>query len=148
MTKNQNTYVKLQIEKDQNSGGLALNVRFDKNAPNFNVEKDTISWSPTLEEIDFVNEAFDMIGRSMGHPSSSRASTPPSPSTPTTTPPQNYPQPEEAPPSEPKAQEIQDPTAQYNPEETGGDDGLLVQANEEDIVEKVLKQKKKGRWRS
>ena len=98
MTKNQNTYVKLQIEKDQNSGGLALNVRFDKNAPNFNVEKDTISWSPTLEEIDFVNEAFDMIGRSMGHPSSSRASTPPSPSTPTTTPPQNYPQPEEAPP--------------------------------------------------
>jgi len=61
MDKNENIYVKLQIEKDNQSGGLTLGIYFDRNAPNFSTEKNTVSWSPTLEEIDFITETFEMI---------------------------------------------------------------------------------------
>ena len=61
MGKNGNIFVKLHIEKDRNSGELTLNVCFDKDTPNFFKDKDAISWCPTIEEIDFVNEAFEMI---------------------------------------------------------------------------------------
>jgi len=61
MDKKDNIFVKLQIEKDTQSGGLTLGIYFDRNAPNLSTEKDTISWSPTLEEIDFITETFEMI---------------------------------------------------------------------------------------
>lgn len=61
MNKNNNIFVKIQIEKDKNSGDLALSVRFDKDTPNFFKDKDAVSWCPTLEEINFVNEAFEMV---------------------------------------------------------------------------------------
>jgi hypothetical protein len=61
MDKKDNIFVKLQIEKDTQSGGLTLGIYFDRNAPNFSTERNTISWSPTLEEIDFITETFEMI---------------------------------------------------------------------------------------
>lgn len=61
MRKNDNVFVKLQIEKDRNSGELALNVHFDADTPNFYTDKNVISWFPTIEEMNFVNEAFEMI---------------------------------------------------------------------------------------
>ena len=63
MKKNENIHVKLQIEKDRNSGKLTLNVHFDKDTPNFYTDKNVLSWSPTIEEIGFVNEAFEMISK-------------------------------------------------------------------------------------
>ena len=63
MKKNENIHVKLQIEKDRNSGKLTLNVHFDKDTPNFYTDKNVLSWCPTIEEIDFVNEAFEMISK-------------------------------------------------------------------------------------
>ena len=61
MKRPDNIYVSLQLDKDQASGELVLNIQFDKNAPNFFTEKGTISWYPTTEELDFVSEAFDAI---------------------------------------------------------------------------------------
>ncbi|UCD13875.1 MAG: hypothetical protein JSW60_00210 [Thermoplasmatales archaeon] len=61
MEKNDNIFVKLQIEKDHQSGGLTLGIYFDKNAPNFSTENDSVNWSPTLEELDFIVETFEMI---------------------------------------------------------------------------------------
>lgn len=61
MVKNDNIYVKLQIEKDNQSGGLTLGIYFDKNAPNFSIEKNGMNWSPTLEELEFIFETFDLV---------------------------------------------------------------------------------------
>lgn len=61
MSKNDNIFVKLQIERNDQSGGLMLGIYFDKNAPNFSTEKDIVNWSPTLEEIDFIVETFEMM---------------------------------------------------------------------------------------
>jgi len=36
-------------------------TRFDPNAPNFIKDENGFSWSPTREEREFLNEAFDMI---------------------------------------------------------------------------------------
>jgi hypothetical protein len=61
MVKNDNIYVKLQIEKNNHSGGLTLGIYFDKNAPNFSIEKSGMNWTPTLEELEFIFETFDLV---------------------------------------------------------------------------------------
>ena len=67
MEKKDNIYVKLQIEKDFESGGLTLGIYFDKNAPNFSIEKDGMNWSPTPEELDFIVETFDILSSRIEH---------------------------------------------------------------------------------
>ena len=62
MKKNENIFISLQIQKDLESKGLLLSVQFDKNAPNFHQENETIIWCPTCDEIDFIAEAFNIIG--------------------------------------------------------------------------------------
>jgi len=58
-----NVFIKLQIEKDKQSGGLMLTINFDKNAPNFLSDTHEISWSPTCEELDFIIEMFGIISK-------------------------------------------------------------------------------------
>jgi hypothetical protein len=67
MKRPDNIYVSLQLDKDQASGELVLNIQFDKNAPNFFTDKGNICWYPTTEELDFVSEAFDAIARGKHH---------------------------------------------------------------------------------
>jgi hypothetical protein len=61
MKKQENIYVALQLDKDATSGELVINIQFDRNAPNFFTNKNTISWCPTNEELEFINEAFGVI---------------------------------------------------------------------------------------
>jgi hypothetical protein len=61
MSKNSKIYVKLQVEKDQDSGELVIKTYFDPDAPNFYQDKKEVSWIPTSEEIEFINEAFELI---------------------------------------------------------------------------------------
>ena len=61
MEKSQNIHIKLEISRDPNTGSLNLLTRFDPNAPNFIKDENGFSWSPTNEERQFLNEAFDMI---------------------------------------------------------------------------------------
>ena len=69
MKKPESVYVSLQLEKDQTSGEMLLCIQFDRNAPNFFADKNIISWNPTMEELDFVSEAFSMIaeGKRLKH---------------------------------------------------------------------------------
>jgi hypothetical protein len=60
--KNENIFISLQIKKDLESKGLLLSVQFDKNAPNITLENETINWCPSSDEIDFIIEAFELIG--------------------------------------------------------------------------------------
>lgn len=63
MDERENVFIKLQIEKDYNSGDLMLVLNFDKNAPNFSTNTDTIRWAPTFEEIDLVMETYKIISK-------------------------------------------------------------------------------------
>jgi hypothetical protein len=63
MKKQENIYVSLQLDKDTSSGEIVINIQFDRNAPNFFTNKNTISWCPTSEELDFINEAFGMLSK-------------------------------------------------------------------------------------
>jgi len=63
MKKPEKIYVSLQLDKDIISGELVLNIQFDRDAPNFFTNKNTISWCPTIEELDFVSEAFGMLSK-------------------------------------------------------------------------------------
>ncbi|MFW6172949.1 MAG: hypothetical protein ACOC5T_04325 [Elusimicrobiota bacterium] len=64
MDKKDDIFIKLQIEKGHQSGDLMLGVYFDRNAPNFLAREDSISWSPTFKELDFIVETFEMIAKS------------------------------------------------------------------------------------
>jgi hypothetical protein len=162
MTKNENIFVKLQIEKSQSSGDLMLNIQFDKSAPNFSSDKNEICWSPTLEEIDFIEETFEMISNRKCRTSweskttaDTQQNTPPlesdsQNSTPTTK--EEEPE-QESPPSPSETTEDKHKMFVEANEEaidevikrrTGDvDDGLIVEADEKTIIEKVLKQKKR-----
>jgi len=61
MKRQENIYVSLKLEKDVISGELVITIQFDRNAPNFFTNKNIISWSPTNEELDFINEAYGVV---------------------------------------------------------------------------------------
>jgi len=63
MKKKENLFIKLNLEKNTDSGEIMLNIQFDNNAPNFTKEKDFTTWNPTTEEWAFANEAFALINR-------------------------------------------------------------------------------------
>lgn len=62
MKKNENIFISLEIQKNLESKGLSLNVQFDRNAPNFLEDNQVIRWCPTGDELDFITEAFALIG--------------------------------------------------------------------------------------
>ena len=63
MDKNENVFITLQIEKNRSSGDLMLVLSFDKNAPNFSMDGDTIRWAPTFEELDLVMETYEITSK-------------------------------------------------------------------------------------
>ncbi|MBP1662553.1 MAG: hypothetical protein H6P94_802 [Thermoplasmatales archaeon] len=58
MKKQENIYVSLQLEKDVTTGELMIAIQFDRNSPNFFTNKNMISWCPTREELEFINDAY------------------------------------------------------------------------------------------
>jgi hypothetical protein len=62
MKRNENIYIALEILKDTEAKELALSVQFDRNAPNFLEKNGLISWCPTCDELDFITEAFALMG--------------------------------------------------------------------------------------
>ncbi len=61
MEKNENIFIKLEIGRDANTGALNILTRFNPDAPNFKKDGNGFSWSPTQEEKEFLNQAFDML---------------------------------------------------------------------------------------
>ncbi|KYK20159.1 hypothetical protein AYK21_01695 [Thermoplasmatales archaeon SG8-52-2] len=61
MSKDDKINLKLEVYKDKNSGKLALKAHFDDTAPNIYKDKDTFYWAPTLEEKEFLYEAFKIM---------------------------------------------------------------------------------------
>ena len=172
MVKNDNIFVKIQIEKDRHSGNLLLNIHFNKDAPNFSTDNNDISWSPTFEEINFIEETFEMISNCKSHntlhrdkiknyesslPLEKETEGPPEVETETKTETFEHEKTDDAENIPPTTKpEYKDDASkifvQANEEtidevlkrRTGDvDDGLIVEADEKTILDKVLKQKKR-----
>ena len=67
MKKNERLYIKINLEKNTDSGEIRPNIQFDNNAPNFTKEKDVASWDPSFEEWAFVNEVFEILSKGQGY---------------------------------------------------------------------------------
>jgi hypothetical protein len=80
MKKNENISISLQIHRDFESKGFFLSVQFNKNAQNFSIEDDIIIWNPTSDEIDFIADAFRLIGENKDKRKTSEDSTTTQPS--------------------------------------------------------------------
>ena len=64
MSNNRRLDIKLQMEKDPDSGNILLDICFNKNAPNISFTDEAIFWNPTSEEMNFVNEIFTLMKQS------------------------------------------------------------------------------------
>jgi hypothetical protein len=67
MKKQENIFISLQLEKDANTGDIMIAIQFDRNSPNFFTNKNMLSWSPTSEELEFINEAFGTLNKGKHH---------------------------------------------------------------------------------
>jgi len=61
MVKDNNVHIKLEVCKDKSSGKLFMSAHFDTKAPNIVKEKDYYAWTPTIEEKNLLNEAFELM---------------------------------------------------------------------------------------
>lgn len=61
MSKEGKIYIKLEICKDNYSNVLTIVTHFDENAPNVFKDNEGYYWIPTVEEKDFLNDAFNFI---------------------------------------------------------------------------------------
>ena len=62
MEKIEKIFIKLELEKNPDTDNLQFTIIFDKNAPNFVTDNNMTRWHPTLKEVEFINEAFEMFG--------------------------------------------------------------------------------------
>ena len=61
MNKNEKVNVKLEINKDKQSGKLMIIAHFNKDSSNIIIKNDEYIWMPTIEEKDLLNEAFNFF---------------------------------------------------------------------------------------
>jgi hypothetical protein len=61
LVKEDNIHIKIELCKDEVSRELKVITCFDPDAPNFCKDEDGYFWCPTIEERDFLNEAFEFI---------------------------------------------------------------------------------------
>jgi len=192
MAKNDKIHIKLEICKDESSNELKILTHFDSDAPNFFKDKDSYLWMPTVEEKDFINEAFELMP--LEKITSPLEKTPQEPPETKATPEPPIEKEEEKPkiitsPFGKKKEEktVESPLVEKTEGETvfeiteeetksedvetktkkedkgvfvkaddiaieealkkhDDEDKTLVEADEKTIIEKVLSQKKKGRW--
>ena len=61
MTKNDKINIRIEVYKDKNTGRLLIRTHFDSNAPNVITDSQGYVWMPTIEEKEFINEAFQLF---------------------------------------------------------------------------------------
>jgi len=61
MPKEGKIHIKLEICKDKHSNTLTIMTHFDEDAPNIFKDTEGYYWIPTVEEKDFLNDAFNLM---------------------------------------------------------------------------------------
>jgi len=151
--------IKLELSKDEYNNKLNVIVHFNENSSNFNVSKNTCYWKPTLDEVDLINEAVKLVSnKNLNLSQSPSVKTHVEEKTEENT---NYKPKEEVEDNlddETPVEETVEPSVVVNAsddmlEETiqkhikNDEDDDLKQADEHTIIDRVLTQKKKGRWK-
>jgi len=189
LAKENNIHIRIEICKDETSGELKLMTYFDTSAPNFWKDEEGYFWNPTIEERDFLNEAFEFMpsqNQVLGSPMERREEKFAAPK-PQVTVTKEFKKSWEKPPSLEKKDlkkpvdkpvmekeavfEVTEESTQEEPKSINmkeEDDGTITKADdaaieralkkevdedktikevdEQTIIEKVLSQKKKGKW--
>ena len=145
MKKNENIFISLQIQKDKESKGLYLSVQFDKTAANFSMENETITWCPTGDELEFMADAFHLIGESnVNRKTTDEPNTPNrSPVVNTSEPPVHSSETRIAPLPDENVIEIATDSGTVHGKKNDSDERIFIQADDKKIDE-VLKRKKPG----
>lgn len=61
LSKDDNINIKLEISKDKETNELIITTRFNSSASNFLKDEYGYIWIPTQEEIKFINDAFELM---------------------------------------------------------------------------------------
>lgn len=190
-------HIRVELSRD-NSGKLALTTIFDEKAPNFSKDEEGYYWMPTVEEKDFINEAFELmpttktkstVSKTVSKPAAPKIEKPPvepeiknemepatissvdveikEPEEPPAPPLEKKEDPavfevttEESEPDKSKelepAKKLEDENILVSADADAIDaalkkrreekDKTIVEADEQTIIDKVLSQKKKGKW--
>jgi len=152
--------IKLELSRNRSNGKLSLTVRFDTNAPNIQADKDSFVWFPTREETDLINEAFGIF-------SDEKSSEPKISSDeiiekhlekPSTVDSSNVGNQEKTESTDVETEdikneenskiiEVKDDSIEDTIEKHIKKEEPLKEADEHTIIDKVISQKKKGRWK-
>lgn len=134
--------IKLELLKDKNTGKLSIAVRFDTKASNISFENNQCIWIPTSAEKDLLNDAFKLVYKTNSHlevQTKTKETTEPR--------------------KENAIHEEDDENDEIGTIEETGEiieetiekhvrrEEPLKEADEHTIIDKVLSQKKKGKWR-
>ena len=74
MHKDEKIKIKLEVCKDKTSGKLSILAHFNSTASNVYEDKDGYSWVPTVEEKNFLSEAFELIPKDAYYSSTNKTS--------------------------------------------------------------------------
>lgn len=61
MVKDNNVNITIEVCKDKTSGKLYIQAHFNPKAPNVYSDEDYLTWMPTIEEQNLLNEAFEFM---------------------------------------------------------------------------------------
>ena len=67
MSKDDNSHIKLELNKNNSSGKIDIVAHFKNDAPNVIIENGEYVWLPTIEEKDLLNEAFSLLSSKSSH---------------------------------------------------------------------------------
>lgn len=63
-----NIYCKIELIKNPSTGQIMLTTHLNPNAPNITIEEHAISWTPNLEEQQFLIDAISLLKKQQHHP--------------------------------------------------------------------------------
>lgn len=63
-----NLYCKIELIKNPSTGHITLTTHLNPNAPNITLEEHAISWTPTLEEQQFLIDAISLLQKQQQQP--------------------------------------------------------------------------------
>lgn len=61
MTKDDNINIKLEVCRENKTKNITILAHFDAKSPNIIIDKNEFIWIPTIEEKDFIKDAFNFI---------------------------------------------------------------------------------------
>ena len=161
MTDQNKINIKLELTKDKENNKLTVVVHFDEKSSNFTTDQDKYFWIPTSDELELINEALKLVSNENLSISSSPSIKPDVKEkieeiidenieeekdleTDTEIEEENE---DKSVVVKASDETIEDTIQKHIKKDDDEDHEALKEADEHTIIDKVLSQKKKGRWK-